>query len=132
MDPKPGWAYRTGWPQTGVGLPNGLRRRKSGAPKFQIVRCSTKSQKTNCLRGFLKNPSVESVAGKHTQLFTEGFPVIFHEGPFLPGIAYFLADFKCRVGTLSRMFALGWLTVAWEWLERTLGVLGLTFDAVIS
>ena len=22
------------------------------------------------------------------------------------------------------MFALGWLTVAWEWLERTLGALG--------
>ena len=28
------------------------------------------------------------------------------------------------------MFALGWLPVAWEWLERTLGVLGLSFDTV--
>ena len=44
-DPKPGWAYRTGWSQTGVGLPNGLRRRKSGAPKIQNFGFSTKSQK---------------------------------------------------------------------------------------
>ena len=29
------------------------------------------------------------------------------------------------------MFAFGWFAVAWEWLERTLGVLGLAFDAVI-
>ena len=29
------------------------------------------------------------------------------------------------------MFAFGWLAVAWEWLERTLGVLGFSFDAVI-
>ena len=33
-------------------------------------------RKTNFPRGFLKNPSVESVPGEHTQLFTEGFPVI--------------------------------------------------------
>ena len=44
-DPKPGWPYRTGWSQTGVGLPNGLRRRKSGAPKFRNFGFSTKSQK---------------------------------------------------------------------------------------
>ena len=30
----------------------------------------------------MKNPSVESVAGEHTQLFTEGFPIIFHDRPF--------------------------------------------------
>ena len=30
------------------------------------------------------------------------------------------------------MFAFGWLVVAWEWLETTLGVLGLSFDGVIS
>ena len=36
----------------------------------------------NFIRGLLKNHSVESVAEEHTQLFTEGFPVIFHEGPF--------------------------------------------------
>ena len=29
------------------------------------------------------------------------------------------------------MFAFGWLAVAWEWLETTLGVLGLSFDSVI-
>ena len=29
------------------------------------------------------------------------------------------------------MFAFGWLVVAWEWLERTLGALGLSFDAVV-
>ena len=29
------------------------------------------------------------------------------------------------------MFALGWLMVGWEWLARTLGVLGLLFDGVI-
>ena len=33
-------------------------------------------------KGFLANPSAESVAGEHTQLFTEAFPVISHEGPF--------------------------------------------------
>ena len=61
-DPKPGWSYRTGWSQTGVGLPNGLRRRKSGAPKFRNFGFSTKSQNMIFLRGFLNNPSVESVA----------------------------------------------------------------------
>ena len=30
------------------------------------------------------------------------------------------------------MFAFGGLAVAWEWLERTFGVLGLSFDAVIQ
>ena len=25
---------------------------------------------------------LESVSGEHAQLFTEGFPIIFHEGPF--------------------------------------------------
>ena len=39
-------------------------------------------RKTNFLRGFLKNPFVESVPGEHMELFTEGFPVIVHEGPF--------------------------------------------------
>ena len=73
----------------------------------------------------LKNPSVESVAGEHTQLFTEGFPIIFHEGPFPSWNRLFLADFRCRFRTRSRLLALGRLTVAWEWLERTLGVLGL-------
>ena len=29
------------------------------------------------------------------------------------------------------MVACGGVAVAWEWLERTLGVLGLSFDAVI-
>ena len=47
-------------------------------------------RKTNFLRWFLKNPSVESVTGEHTQLFT-----------------------------------FGWLTVAWGWLERTVGAFGL-------
>ena len=79
----------------------------------------------NCLRGFLKNPSVESVAGEHTQLSPKDFPLSSTRAHFLPGIAYFLADFRCRFRTRSRMFALGWLTVAWEWLEKTLGILGL-------
>ena len=79
----------------------------------------------------LKNPFVESVAGDHTQLFTEGFPVIFHEGSFFPGIIYFLADFMFRFRTRSRMFAFVWLAVAREWLETTLDVLGLSFDGVI-
>ena len=30
------------------------------------------------------------------------------------------------------MFALGWLTVAWEWLERTLGALGLSLINVTA
>ena len=79
-----------------------------------------------------KNPSIESVAGEHTQLYTEGFPIIFHEGLFSSWNHIFLADFMCRCRTRSRMFAFGWLTVAWEWLERTLGALGLRFGSVIS
>ena len=43
----------------------------------------------------LENPSVESVAGDHTQLFTDGLLVIFHEGPFLLGIVDFLTYFLC-------------------------------------
>ena len=88
-------------------------------------------RKTNFLKCFLKNPVVESVPGEHTQLFTEGFPVIFHEGLFLPEKTHFLADFMCRFRTRSRMFAFGWLAVARECLERTLGGLGLSFRAVI-
>ena len=82
-------------------------------------------KKTNFLRGRLKNPSVESVAGEHTQLSPKDFLLSSTRVRFLPVIVYFLADFTCRFRTRSRMFALGWLTVVWEWLERTLGVLGL-------
>ena len=74
---------------------------------------------------------MESVAGDHTQLSTEGLPVIFHEGPFLPGITNSLADFMCRFRTRSRMFAFAWLAVAWELLEITFGALGLSIDGVI-
>ena len=51
---------------------------------------------------------------------------------FLLRITYCLADFMCRVRTRSRMFAFGWLAVAREWLETTVGntVLGLSFDSV--
>ena len=69
-DPKPGWAYRTG---SDGGSPE-LRN-----SKFSDVRQN--HRKINFPIGFLKNPSLESAAGEHTQLFTEGFPVIFHEGP---------------------------------------------------
>ena len=53
--------------------------RSSENPKFRIFDKIAEKKRS---RGFLKNPSVESVAGEQTQLFTEGFPVIFHEGPF--------------------------------------------------
>ena len=79
----------------------------------------------------MKNPSVASVAGEHTQLSPKDFPLALTRARFLPGIVYFLADFMCRFRTRSRMFAFGWLAVAWEWLERTLAALGLSFDAVI-
>ena len=79
----------------------------------------------------MKIPSVESVAGEHTQLFTEGFPVIFHEGPFSSWNRLFSSELVCRFRTRSQMFAFGWLAVAWEWLERTLAALGLSFDSVI-
>ena len=59
------------------------------------------------------------------------FQLFFTRVRFLPGITYFLADSMCRFRTRSRMFAFGWLEVAWEWLERTLAALGLSFDAVI-
>ena len=49
----------------------------------------------------------------------------------LPEITYFLADFMRQFRTQSRMFAFGWLMVAWESLERTLGVLGISSDAAI-
>ena len=62
----------------------------------------------------------------------KGFPLSFTRARFLPGVTYFLADFKCRFRTGSRMFAFGWLALAWEWLETTLGVLGLSFDGMIS
>ena len=100
-------------PQTGVGLPNGRRRRKSGAPKFQICGCSAKSQKkTYFIRGFFEESFYRKCSWRAYATFTEGFPVIFHEGLFLPGITDFLADFMCRLRTRSRMFAFGWLAVA--------------------
>ena len=68
--------------------------------------------KTNFLIVVLKNPLVESVASDHTQLFTEGFPAIFHEGLFSSWNYIFLVDFICRFRAWSRMFAFGWLAVA--------------------
>ena len=53
--------------------------------------------------------------------FTNEFSIIFHEGLFSSWNHIFLAVFLCRFRTRSRMFAFGWLTVGWEWLERTLG-----------
>ena len=80
----------------------------------------------------MKNPFVESVVGDHTQLFTERFIIIIvHEAPLSFGLTDFLAYCMCRFRTRSRTFAFGWLVVVWEWLERTLGVLRLFFDAVI-
>ena len=49
-------------PQTGVGLPNGLRRRKSGAPKFQFFGFSTTSQKTQILRSPFFPPPIALAA----------------------------------------------------------------------
>ena len=72
-------------PQTGVGLLNGLRR------NFYFLLDVRQNRRSNIfLRGFLNNPSVESVAGEHTQLFTEGCPIIFHAGPFSSWIRLFL------------------------------------------
>ena len=68
---------------------------------------------------------MESVAGEHTQLSPKDFPLSLTRARFLLGIASVLADLLCRFRTRSRMFAFGWLAVAWEWPERTLGVLGL-------
>ena len=124
-------------PQTGVGLPNGVAPNWGGpterAPKEEIWSseipnfriCRQNRRKTNSPRGFLKNPSVEGVAGEHTQLSSKEFPLSSTRVGFLPGIAYFLVDFMCRFRTRSRMFAFGWLASTWEWLERTLDALGL-------
>ena len=59
--------------------------------------------------------------------------MIFYEGPFLPGNASCLADFMCRfeLGAQCLLVSEG-LVVAWGWLERTLGVLGLWFGSMIS
>ena len=59
-------------------------------------------------------------------------PLCFTRTCSLPGITYVLADFMCRFRTRSPMFACGGLAVAWEWLETTLGVLGLWFGSAIS
>ena len=121
VDPKPGWAYRTG-----------SEGGNSGAPKLQLFGVSKNAKNTNFLGGLLNNPSVESVAGKHTTLSPKHFPLSFTRDRFLPGITYFLADFMCRFRTRSPMFACEGLVLAWEWLERTLGVLGLRVGSVIS
>ena len=56
---------------------------------------------------------------------------IFHEGPFSSRIYMFLNNFMCRLQYRSQLLAYGALVVlvAWEWLERTVGVLGLSLDA---
>ena len=72
-----------------------------------------------------------SVSGEQTQLSPKYSPLSSTMACFLPGMTYFLADCMCRFRTRSRMFAFGWPPIAWEWLERTLGVLGVSFDAVI-
>ena len=59
------------------------------------------------------------------------FPLSFTRVRFLLGTAYFLADVMCRFRNRRRMFAFGWLVVAWEWLERMLAALGLSFDSGI-
>ena len=119
-------------PQTGMGLPNWLRRRKFRSSEIPVFRIFDNRRNTNFLRAFLKNPLVGSVAGDHTQLSPTDFLLSFTRARFLPGITTCLADVMCRFGTRSRMFAFAWLAVAWEWLEITLGVLGLSFDGVIS
>ena len=91
----------------------------------------TAEKKTNFIRECLKNSLVESVVGEHTELSPKEFLSSFTRVHFLPIMTYYLADCMCRFRTQSRMFAFGWLAVAWEWLETTLGVLGLSFDGVI-
>ena len=114
-DPKPGWAYRTS--------------AEGGNPELRnfILGFSTKLQKkTNFIRGFSKNPSVESVAGEQTQFFTEGFPVIFHEGPFPSWNRLFSCWFYLLVSNsepnVCQWGACGGLGVAWKdsWCPRAL------------
>ena len=120
------------WPPNWGGLPNGLRRRKFWSSEIPVFRYFWRNRRnTNFLRGTLKNPSVESVAGDHTQLSPKDFLLSFTRVRFLPGITYVLADVMCRFRTRSQMFACGGLAVAWEWIERTCGVLGLWSCAVI-
>ena len=116
------WLQR--WPQTGVGLPNGLRRRKLWSSEIPFVGCSTKNRTTNALRMFLNKPSVESVPGEHTQLFTEGFPVIFHEGPFSSWNhicpCWFDVPISISEPNVCLRMAYGCLGVAWKdaWCPR--------------
>ena len=91
LAPKPGWAYRTG-----------SHGGNSGAPKFQFFGCSPNRRKTNFPRGFLKNPLLESVAGDHTQLFTEGFPSCH-----LPREPVFLLELPILLLILCADFELG-------------------------
>ena len=82
----------------------------------------------------MKNPLVESVSGDLTQLSPKDFPLSFARVPFLPGIAYSLADLCADFELGAECLSLGglrWLALAQEWLESTLGDLGLSFDGVI-
>ena len=61
------------------------RAPKEGIPELRNSNFSDVRQhhrKNHFLRGFLNTPSVESVPGEQAQLFTEGFPIIFHEALF--------------------------------------------------
>ena len=114
------------------------RAPREWVPELRNSNCSDVRQnyrKNTFSKRVLEESFCESVAGEHTQLSPKDFPLSFTRAHFLPGITYFLADFVCRFPTRSRMFALGWLTVAWECLERTLGVLGALIwfcDLIIS
>ena len=118
-DPEPGRTYRTG-----------AEGGNFGAPKLQLFRCSTNHRTNKFLRVFVKNYSVELVR-RHNFSPTD-CPLSFTRARFLSGILCFRAEFMCRFRTRSRMFAFGWFALAWEWLETTLGVLGLSFDGGIS
>ena len=120
-NPKPGWAYRTG-----------SEGGNSGARNSCCFGFST----TSHTKHFSKRVFEESFSRKCSwgayATFTEGFPIIFHEGQCSSWNRLFSYWFMCRFRTRSRMFAFGWLASTWEWLERTLDALGLCFGSVIS
>ena len=88
-----------GGPQTGVGLPNRLRRRKSGAPKFQFYGFSTTSQKNDFSKRVFEEPFCRKCTWRAHATFHRRIschlsrgPVFFLESPIF--VLILSADFE--------------------------------------
>ena len=104
--PKPGWAYRTGWPKAGVGLPNGLRRIKFRSSEILCVRIFDKAagkyKENTCAskrffeESFCRKCSWGAYATLHRRIshYLSRGPVFFLESPIF--LLILCADFELR------------------------------------